>query len=408
MSDKISLSDVTLDQAEKDAICRVIDSGWLSMGPETARFESEFASAMGCRHAVAVANGTAALHLSAMALDLGPGDEVIVPSLTFVATANAFAYTGATIRFADIVSDQNPTLDPDSVSAAITSRTKAIVPVHYAGWMADMAGLKRVADPAGASLVEDACHAVGLETPSGFAGTIGRTGCFSFFPNKNMTVGEGGMVTTDSDELNAALRLLRSHGMTSSSWDRDRGHAYEYDVVRRGYNYRIDEMRSAVGRVQLTRLADSNQRRRDLTAAYRERLTGLPVEIPFASRPVSETSAHVFVIVARTAEERNRLNERLRGDTIQTSRHYPPSHTFSIYRAEAAASGSLARTESYASRVLTLPLHPRMTEDKVGRVCDVVRAEFSASRTRPPTGMDRARASRSDRAKTATSTSTKA
>lgn len=377
---KIALSDVSLDQQEKDAVSRVIDSGWISMGPETKEFEGEFARLHGTRHAVAVTNGTAALHLAAMALDLGPGDEVIVPSLTFVASANGFAYTGATIRFADVVSDEDPTLDPASVARAITPRTKAIVPVHYAGWMADMAALKAIAEGSGASIVEDACHAVGGRGKDGIAGQMGAMGCFSFFPNKNMTVGEGGMVTTNDERLDAALRLLRSHGMTSSSWDRDKGHAYEYDVVRRGYNYRIDEIRSAIGRVQLAKLPDANERRRQVVAWYRERLEGVPVTVPFLNRPVSQTSAHVFTVTTRTPEERDRLNETLRAQDIQTSRHYPPSHLFSIYREEAAASGSLTRTESYAKRVITLPLHPKMTVDEVDRVCDVIRRELSSDR----------------------------
>ncbi|NNE69739.1 MAG: DegT/DnrJ/EryC1/StrS family aminotransferase, partial [Rhodothermales bacterium] len=347
---KIALSDVSLDHQEKAAVSRVIDSGWISMGPETKEFEGEFAHMHGTRFAVACTNGTAALHLAAMALDLGPGDEVIVPSLTFVASANGFAYTGASIRFADIVSDEDPTLNPASVAAALTPRTKAIVPVHYAGWMADMAELRRIADASGVQLVEDACHAVGGEGKDGRAGQMGAMGCFSFFPNKNMTVGEGGMVTTDDEKLDAALRLLRSHGMTSSSWDRDKGHAYEYDVVRRGFNYRIDEIRSAIGRVQLSKLPESNARRRQVVTWYRERLKDVPVTVPFLSRPVSETSAHVFTVTTRTPEERNHLNEVLRAQDIQTSRHYPPSHLFSIYRDAASESGPLTQTESYATR----------------------------------------------------------
>jgi dTDP-4-amino-4,6-dideoxygalactose transaminase len=396
MSDKISLSDVTLDDQEKAAVARVIDSGWLSMGPETKQFEAEFAEMHGTRHAVACTNGTAALHLAAMALDLGPGDEVIVPSLTFVASANGFAYTGATIRFADITSDENPTLDPESVADAMTARTKVIVPVHYAGWMPDMPALAEVAGRVTASVVEDACHAVGLDGRYGRAGNVGDMGCFSFFPNKNMTVGEGGMVTTNSASLDQALRLLRSHGMTSSSWDRDKGHAYEYDVVRRGYNYRIDEIRSAIGRVQLAKLQVANANRRQITTWYRERLADVPVTIPFADQPVSDTSAHVFVVVTRSGEERDRLNQRLRDQDVQTSRHYPPSHLFSIYRSEAAASGSLSRTESFARRVLTLPLHPKMTVSEVDRVCDLVRKELQGdrpsirrTRTEPGTGQTR-------------------
>ena len=375
MSNRITLSDVNLDQAEKDAVSRVLDSGWLSMGPETKAFEEEFAALHGTRFAVAVSNGTAALHLAALALGLGPEDEVVVPSLTFVATANGFAYTGATIRFADITSDERPTLDPDAVERAITPRTRAIVPVHYAGWPADMDRLEALAEKHNLALVTDSCHAAGLP------GQAGRMACYSFFPNKNMTVGEGGMVTTDDEELDHSLRLFRSHGMTSSSWDRDRGHAYEYDVVQRGFNYRLDEIRAAIGRVQLTKLEAANEARRRVTAWYRERLRDVPVTVPFRAEDLAGTSAHVFVVLARTSDERNRLNEFLRSHDVQTSRHYPPSHLFSIYRAERQASGSLERTESFASRVITLPLHPKMTQEQVDRVCSLIERELASGRS---------------------------
>ena len=198
---------------------------WLSMGGETAAFEADFAALTGAAHALAVTNCTAALHLAGMALGWGPGDEVIVPSLTFVATANAVRYTGATPVFADIRSEDDLSLSPDDVAARITPRTRAIVVVHYGGYAADMPALLAVAERHGLDVVEDVAHAPGGSLDGRALGTWGRIGCFSFFANKNMTTGEGGMLTTDDDGLAERLRLLRSHGMTTLTWDRHRGHA---------------------------------------------------------------------------------------------------------------------------------------------------------------------------------------
>ncbi len=251
MSDQLPLSAPSFDEAEAQAVAEVVRSGWLTMGPRTATFENAFAEFVGSPNAVMASSCTAALHLAFAALNLGPGDEVIVPSLTFVATANAVAYTGATPVFADIVSLERPLIDPEAVRALIGPRTRAICAVHYAGYVADMAALRRLADQHGLALVEDAAHSPGARSPEGPAGSLGDISCFSFFSNKNLVTGEGGMATSGDDRLVSRMRLLRAHGMTATSWDRERGHASGYDVVERGYNYRPSELEAALGLVQL-------------------------------------------------------------------------------------------------------------------------------------------------------------
>jgi len=260
---KIPLSDIKFDLEERSAVQEVLNSGWLTMGAVTQKFEQEFAKYTGTKHAFAVNNGTAALHLACIALELGPRDEVIVPSLTFVASANAIRYTGATPIFADITSENNLVISPEAIERLITERTRAIMVMHYAGYACDMPRIKALAKAHHLSVIEDAAHAVGSELNGRKLGTWGDAGCFSFFSNKNITTGEGGMVVTNDDAVAEQLRILRSHGMTTLTWDRHQGHAWTYDVVALGYNYRIDEIRSALGRVQLGRLEQNNSRRRE-------------------------------------------------------------------------------------------------------------------------------------------------
>jgi len=270
MTWKIPLSDIDFTAEESNAVLKVIESGWLTMGAVTQQFEQEFADYAGAKHAIAVANGTAALHLACVVAGIGPGDEVILPSLTFVATANAVRYTGATPVFADIESEKTLNISPDSIEANINERSRAIIVVHYGGYSCDMPAIMDIANKHGLVVIEDAAHAIGSSLEKRMLGTWGQTGCFSFFSNKNMTTGEGGMIVTDNADLAERLRRLRSHGMTSVTWDRHKGHAWSYDVVDLGYNYRLDEIRSALGRVQLSKLDAYNSRRRELTSLSRD------------------------------------------------------------------------------------------------------------------------------------------
>jgi dTDP-4-amino-4,6-dideoxygalactose transaminase len=372
---RVPLADIDFGAAEEEAALQVIRSRWLSMGEVTKEFEQEFAAFISAKHALAVTNATAALHLACLAAGIGSGDEVILPSLTFVATANAVRYTGATPVFADIESLDWLTISPASIEACLTERTRAILVMHYAGFACDMPAIQEIACKHNLVVLEDSAHAVGSKLEGRSLGTWGAIGCYSFFSNKNMTTGEGGMLATDDDALAEKLRLLRSHGMTSLSWDRHKGHAYSYDVVALGYNYRIDELRSALGRVQLRKLPTGNERRRELTLLYRELLNELApgVGLPFAEER-GTSCYHILPALLPRGTDRIRFMEALKQRGIQTSIHYPPVHRFSIYEAEWKKRGSsLPITEEAASRQITLPLYPTMRDEQVEWVAQAVK-----------------------------------
>jgi dTDP-4-amino-4,6-dideoxygalactose transaminase len=332
------------------------------MGEVTQTFEAEFAAYLKIKHAFAVSNGTTALHLAYAALGLGPGDEIILPSLTFVATANAALYTGATPVFADISSLDDLTISPEAIESKITPRTKAIGVMHYGGYPCVMDQILDIAGRHHLAVVEDAAHAPGAMFQGRKCGTLSDVGCFSFFSNKNLTSGEGGMVVTQRDDLAERIRLMRSHGMTTLTWDRHLGHAYSYDVVELGYNYRTDEIHAALGLAQLAKLEHNNARRATLVAEYRRRLaetTGL--KLPFTSR--REGSAfHIMPIFLDEKVERAAFIDAMKAKGVQTSIHYPPIHTFTYYRNRFGDhAGSLPNTERAGQREVTLPLYPTMS-----------------------------------------------
>lgn len=376
MNWKIPLADLDYDEEEEQVVLSVLRSKWLTMGSETQAFEQEFAAMTGSRYSLAVSNATEALHLACLASGIAAGDEVIVPSLTFVATANAVLYCGAEVRFADICGANDLTLDPQSVEEQITPRTKAIITMHYAGYPSQMERLQALAKEHHLVLIEDAAHAPGAWLNGKHLGTFGDVGCFSFFSNKNLATGEGGMLVTESADLAEKIRLLRSHGMTSLTWDRHQGHAYSYDVVGLGYNYRIDEIRSSLGRVQLRKLVRNNQRRAEITRAYWRGLAGLGLELPFAASGLADSipAYHIFPILLPPGVNRLNFIDQLRQAGIQTSIHYPPIHTFSYYRQRYPTQpANLLRTEEAAGREVTLPLYPGMTDEQNSWVIEAVR-----------------------------------
>ena len=271
MKNVISLADPVLGNEEKEALCAVIDSGWLTMGERVARFERAFADLHGAKDAVAVNSCTAGLHLSLNALGIGPGDQVLVPSLTFVATVNAVLYVGATPVFVDIQDEHTPHISLAEAEIKCTSKTKAVIVMHYGGYPVELPSWRSFADTKGIFLIEDAAHAPAV----GDVGPWSDASVFSFFTNKNMTTAEGGMVLARDKNVLENIRRLRSHGMTTVTLDRYRGHAYSYDVTMLGYNYRLDELRAAVGLVQLARLPEWSKRRHELTNLYRESLAVL-------------------------------------------------------------------------------------------------------------------------------------
>lgn len=367
---KITLSDLDIGIEEETAIIRVLRSKWLTMGSETALFEEEFARKVGARHAIAVNNCTAALHLALLAAGVKPGDEVILPALTFVATANAVLYCGATPVFADVTSTDDLTVNPTDIARKITPRTKVILPVHYAGYAADMTAIKELAARHNLFVIEDAAHAPGASWEGNPVGSIGDVTCFSFFSNKNLATGEGGMLTTDDDNIASQLRLSRSHGMTTVTYDRHTGHAFSYDVVMTGYNYRITEIQAAMGRAQLAKLDRNNAKRRSLTQAYRERLKSYPgLEVPFTNRE-HESSCHILPILLPVDVDRSAVQSVFKAEGIQTSVHYTPIHHFSMYRDRYPAHVPLV--DALAHRLLTLPLHPLMHVSDVDSVSRVL------------------------------------
>lgn len=380
----VALSETTLGEEEALAAAEVVRSGWLTQGERVGAFERAFAEKVGVPHAVAVANCTVGLELAYDAAGVGPGDEVLVPALTFVATANAARRRGAIPVFVDVVSEDDLTMDPGDAAQKITKKTRAIVPVHYAGFAADMRALDAVAKGAAAVLVEDCAHSPGaMEEPAHVAlrpkagparatGALGALGVFSFFSNKNMTTGEGGMITTLDEATAVRVRALRSHGMTTGTWDRHRGHAYTYDVVEVGTNARMDEVRAAIGKIQLGRLDGANAKRRALVRAYRARLAGnVPgLAIPFTERDLGASSNHLFVVLLPEGTDRLAVMAALRAKGIQSSIHYPPTDGFTAYAS--AERDALPVTHRVAGRLLTLPLYATMTEAQVDLVCDAL------------------------------------
>jgi dTDP-4-amino-4,6-dideoxygalactose transaminase len=377
---RVPLADVVVPEDDIDAVAEVYRSGWLSMGPQTEALERDFERFTGARHALAVSNGTAALHLLCSAAGIGPGDEVVVPSLTFVATVNAVAYTGATPVFADVVSVTEPWLDPEAVAAATGERTRAIMNMAYGGHPGRTQDLAAIARESGVVLLEDVAHAAGTRVGGRHLGTIGLGGAFSFFSNKNLAVGEGGMVVTDDDEAAARMRLLRSHGMTTLTWDRHRGHASGYDVVDLGFNYRIDEPRAALAARRLQRLDAENASRAVLDARYRELLSGIDGLTPAMAHVLdAQLAHHLFTVVLDEDVDRAGFRDALASGGIQTSIHYPPAHRFSIY----AGAADLPVTDDYAARTVTLPMFATMTRGQQDEVVDAIRAAlFVAARAR--------------------------
>jgi dTDP-4-amino-4,6-dideoxygalactose transaminase len=368
----IPLSDIDFGLEEQKAVSQVLQTRWLTMGAVTQQFEQAFAAYLGARHAIAVTNATAALHLACVVAGLGPGDEVILPSLTFVATANAVRYTGAIPVFADIAGEHDLDISPASIERALTDRTRAILVMHYGGYACDMPGIMRFAKEHHLHVIEDAAHAVGSELAGRKLGTWGNMGCFSFFSNKNMTTGEGGMIVTDNNEYAERLHRLRSHGMTTLTWDRHKGHASTYDVVELGYNYRIDEIRAALGVVQLEKLDANNECRRRLTGLYRDALHEFApqVTVPFADH-AGVSAAHLMPILLPEGADKLEFMEQMKACKVQTSFHYPPIHTFTAYQ-KPNPRASLSITEAVAAREVTLPLYPTLRDEDVIMVAELV------------------------------------
>jgi dTDP-4-amino-4,6-dideoxygalactose transaminase len=361
MEYKIPLFDLNFDEKEEQAVLETIKSKWISTGPKTAAFENKFAKMFNVKHALALSNCTVALHLAMKLLDIKEGDEVICPSLTFVATCNAVRYVNATPVFADVVSNEDLTIDPEDIERKITSKTKAIIVMHFGGFSCDMERIMNIAQKNNIKVIEDACHAPLSEYKGKKLGTIGDLGCFSFFSNKNISTGEGGMLITNNSKYYDRAKLLRSHGMTSMSYERSKGHSTTYDVIDNGFNYRMDDIRSSIGLVQLDKIQEDLNKRAVIRQMYIETLENIDgVTIPFKDYK-DFSSNYIFPIVLEnsTFQFRDKVRESLAKSGIQTSVHYPAVHRFSVYDKYAMP---LNNTEYIADNLITLPMYSKLKE----------------------------------------------
>lgn len=372
MEYNIPLFKLNFDEKEEQAAVDVIRSKWISSGPKCAELEEKFAKMLGAKYAVAVANCTDALHLGMLVVGVKPGDEVIVPSLTFVATANAVRYTGATPVFADIESLEQPTISPASIEKAITEKTTAIAVMHYAGFACDMDAICDIAKRHNLKIVEDACHGPMSEYKGRKLGTIGDVSCYSFFSNKNISTGEGGMLVTNDEDIYNKAKLMRSHGMTTMSYDRAKGHSTSYDVVELGYNYRMDDIRAAIGISQLDKLVPDIEKREKVREKYVKKLSEIKnVIIPFVNY-TDVSSSYIFPIVIEgiDATKRDEIRDALAKKGVQTSVHYPAVHRFEIYKSEKEY--TLPITEKYCDTEITLPMYGSLTDDELNYIVESV------------------------------------
>jgi dTDP-4-amino-4,6-dideoxygalactose transaminase len=377
-SPDVPLFDLRLEPEDVEAVMDVLRSGWLTMGPRTEAFEEAFAEHLGVEHAVAVSSCTAALHLAYLAAGVGPGDEVIVPAMTFAATAAAVVHAGGTPVFADIAGPHDLGLDAGHVEERITPRTRAVCVVHYAGYPAPIAALEALCERHGIALLEDVAHAPVAEFPDGRSpGGAGLAGAFSFFSNKVLACGEGGLLATSDDRVAELARSLRNQGLTSGTWSRHTRAATDYDARGLGFNYRLDEPRAALLSSRFQRVHAEVERRRALTRRYRALLAGVPgVTVPYRDEEVERSSCYVMPVLL-DPERRNAVRRNLREDHgIQTSVFYPATHEFTAYR-ERFPTPPLPHTEHAARAEVCLPLFPGLSESTQDRIVTVLAEELA-------------------------------
>ena len=351
----------SLQPALSQAMQAVVERGDFILGEAVRAFEGEFAAYCGVRHAVGVDSGASALELALRALELGPGDEVIVQANTFIATAWAVIEVGARPVLTDC--DPDGSTDPAAVKAALTSRTRAVIPVHLFGRICDIDAIGEIASNAGMSVIEDACQAHGAQWHGRRAGSFGRCAAFSFYPSKNLgAFGDGGMLVTSSDEVAASVRALRNYGQ-----------AAKYEHVRPALNRRLDTLQAAVLRVKLPHLDQWNRRRRELAQAYRALLDGLPVGLPAPQ----EDGRHVYHLFVIDTDDRDALRATLTARQIETGIHYPtPLHLQPALQSLGYRAGAFPQAERLARRSLSLPLYPEMLLEQVSRVAAGIRTHF--------------------------------
>jgi dTDP-4-amino-4,6-dideoxygalactose transaminase len=360
----IPLSRATITAEMKQAMLDAVDSGRFILGPETAAFEREFAACAGTKHAIAVSQGTAAIQLSLLAMGVGTGDEVLVPSMTAFATIEAILHAGATPVMGDL--DRFAALDPADAARRVTSRTVGIVPVHLYGGAADMAAFGALASRHGLWIVEDCCQAHGARFGERMVGSMGRSGCFSFYPSKNLTVfGDGGMVTTDDDGVAARVRLLRDHGRSD-----------KYTHVAVGFNLRFNEVQAAVGRKQLALLEEFVSKRRLVARHYDTAFEGIEGLSTPLERPGTRMAYHLYPVRLRDETTRDRLRDHLRRQEIETGVHYPVPNHLQPAMAPYGPPPVLPESEALARTSLSLPIFPSLSDAEVETVICAVQEFF--------------------------------
>lgn len=369
MSYEIPLFDLNFDEKEINAVADTIRANWISTGPKCAELEQKFMEMIGVGYAVSVTNCTDALFLCCKVCDIGPGDEVIVPSLTFAASANCIRYAGGTPVFADIVGPEHINIDPEDIKRKITSKTKAIVVVDMAGFPAKMDVILNIAHEHNLKVIEDSCHGPLSEYHGKKLGALGDCAAFSFFSNKNISTGEGGMFVTSNKEMADRARLLRSHGMTTMSYQRASGHATNYDIVELGYNFRLDDIRASIAIEQLKKLPGDLEKRAIVRSRYLDQLKGVPdVVVPFADNSEFVSNYIMPTIVMKGDHYyRDYVRDYLHSKGIQTSVHYPAIHHFTIYKDYTAV---LPQTEFVTDHEITLPMYAKLTMDQVDYIVD--------------------------------------
>lgn len=371
MAYKIPLFNLNFDGKEAQAAYDTIQSGWISTGPKCEELEKMFIDMFRVNYAVSLSNCTDALHLCCLVCGIGLGDEVLCPSLTFAASANCIRYAGATPVFCDIVGPDHINIDPKEIEKKITTKTKAILVVHMAGFPCQMDEIIAIARKHNLKVIEDACHGPLSEYKGKKLGTIGDCAAFSFFSNKNISTGEGGMFISNNKELADKARLLRSHGMTTMSYQRAGGHATTYDIVELGYNFRLDDIHAAIAIEQLKKLPGDLEARVAVRARYIERLSKIKnVVVPFADNKEFVSNYIMPIVLTKgTAEDRDKIREAIHAAGIQTSVHYPAIHRFSIYKEYGAV---LPQTEYVTDHEITLPMYAALTMEQVDFICDTV------------------------------------
>jgi len=371
MEYKIPLFKLNFGEEEIEAVTETIRSKWISTGPKCEELEKQFVDMFDVNYAVSMSNCTDALHLSCILCDIKPGDEVLCPSLTFAASVNSIKYVGATPVFCDIVSPNHINIDPIDIEKKITHKTKAILVVHMAGFPAKMDEIMSIAQKYNLKVIEDACHGPLSEYKGKKLGTIGDVGCFSFFSNKNISTGEGGMLITNNEEMAKKARLLRSHGMTTMSYQRASGHATTYDIVELGYNFRLDDIRASIGVVQMKKLQTDLEKRVQVRNEYIKQLSSIDgITIPFADNK-EFVSNYIMPIVLKdsTAEKRDQVRDKLHAAGIQTSVHYPAIHKFSIYL---DCNASLPTTEYVTANEITLPMYASLSKEEIVLIAETL------------------------------------